>query len=100
MCPDWELNQRPFVLQAYTQSTEPHQPVHENPKILALTGVGHLVACHPAKQKVAGSIPGLGKGLGSGPECKRQQIDDVSLTHQCFSLSLPPSLPPSLKINK
>ena len=26
MCPDWELNQWPFSLQAGTQSTEPHQP--------------------------------------------------------------------------
>ena len=26
MCPDWELNQRPFGWQAGTQSTEPHQP--------------------------------------------------------------------------
>ena len=26
MCPDWELNQWPFGLQAGTQSTEPHQP--------------------------------------------------------------------------
>ena len=26
MCPDWELNQRPFGSQADTQSTEPHQP--------------------------------------------------------------------------
>ena len=26
MCPDWELNQRPFGLQARAQSTEPHQP--------------------------------------------------------------------------
>ena len=26
MCPDWELNWRPFGLQACTQSTEPHQP--------------------------------------------------------------------------
>ena len=26
MCPDWELNQRPFGLQASTQSTEPPQP--------------------------------------------------------------------------
>ena len=24
MCPDWELNQRPFGFQAGTQSTEPH----------------------------------------------------------------------------
>ena len=26
MCPDWEANQRPFSLQAGTQSAEPHQP--------------------------------------------------------------------------
>ena len=26
MCPDWELNQRPFGLQGSTQSTEPLQP--------------------------------------------------------------------------
>ena len=26
MCPDWELNPRPFGSQAGTQSTEPHQP--------------------------------------------------------------------------
>ena len=26
MCPDWELNQRPFASQAGTQPTEPHQP--------------------------------------------------------------------------
>ena len=26
MCRDWESNQRPFGLQAGTQSTEPHQP--------------------------------------------------------------------------
>ena len=26
MCPDWELNQQPYGLQASAQSTEPHQP--------------------------------------------------------------------------
>ena len=26
MCPDWELNWRPFGLQAHVQSTELHQP--------------------------------------------------------------------------
>ena len=30
MCPDWELNQRPFGLQACIQSTEPHQPGDQN----------------------------------------------------------------------
>ena len=33
MCPDWEVNQRPFSLQASTQSTEPHQP-GRNRKVL------------------------------------------------------------------
>ena len=28
MCPERELNQRPFGSQAGTQSTEPHQPGH------------------------------------------------------------------------
>ena len=26
MCPEWELNRRPFGSQADTQSPEPHQP--------------------------------------------------------------------------
>ena len=26
MCPDWELNRRPFGSQVGAQSTEPHQP--------------------------------------------------------------------------
>ena len=26
MCPDWDLNRRPFGPQAHAQSTEPHQP--------------------------------------------------------------------------
>ena len=25
-CPDWEMNRRPFVSQASTQSTKPHHP--------------------------------------------------------------------------
>ena len=35
MCPDWELNQQPFNLQACTQSSEPHEPGHH------LNFVGH-----------------------------------------------------------
>ena len=30
MCPSWELNQWPFDSQADAQSTEPHQPGHNN----------------------------------------------------------------------
>ena len=41
---------------------------------------------------VAGLVPHFGA-------CERQPTD-VSLSHQCFSLSLSPSLPLSLKINK
>ena len=29
MCPDWELNQRPFASQSGAQSPEPHQPGHK-----------------------------------------------------------------------
>ena len=29
MCPDWELNRKPFGSQASNQSTEPHQPGHK-----------------------------------------------------------------------
>ena len=36
MCPDWELNQWPFGLQAGTQSTEPHQPGLNSPIWLML----------------------------------------------------------------
>ena len=31
ICPDWELNQQHFGLQASTQSTEPHQPGPDHP---------------------------------------------------------------------
>ena len=48
MCPDWELNQKPFGSQAGTQFTEPHQPGKNN----VLTGtkvkleVGENVVVH------------------------------------------------------
>ena len=37
MCPDWELNQQPFRLQAGTQSTEPHQPGQNKQKSFSLS---------------------------------------------------------------
>ena len=41
-CPDWELNQRPFGLQARTQFTEPHQPRHDQqPHIQLLRMISH-----------------------------------------------------------
>ena len=64
----------------------------------ALTSMAQWVGHHPANQKVAGLIPGQGTCLGCGPGpwigvCERQPTD-VSLTPQCFSPSLFPSLPP------
>ena len=43
-------------------------------------------------------FPNKGTCLGFG-SCKRQPIN-ISLAHRCFSLSLSPSIPLSLKINK
>ena len=46
MCPDWKLNQKPFDLQADTQSTEPHQPgyLHLLPKCWFVKGkINHLI---------------------------------------------------------
>ena len=40
MCADWESNQRPFGLQAGTQSTEPHRPGLR----LAFFNIIHVVA--------------------------------------------------------
>ena len=66
---------------------------------VTLAGVALWIEHQPAQQKVAGSIPGQGTGLGcrQGPqlgECERQPVS-VSLTHPCFSPSLSPFLPPS-----
>ena len=60
-----------------------------------LAGVAQRAECRPAK--VAGLVLRQGTGLGCGPRpqleaCERQPMD-VSVTHRCFSSSLPPSLP-------
>ena len=72
--------------------------------IAALAGVAQWIKCQPVDQKVADLIPGPSTCLGCGPgpwlgACERQPID-VSPTHQCFSPSLSPSFPLSLKVNK
>ena len=64
----------------------------------ALTGVVQWVGHHPEKQKVAGLIPDQGTCLGSVPDLRLGHVQEG--TDQCFSLSLSPSLPFSLKINK
>ena len=69
--------------------------------LVALAGVTQWTECRPANQRVAGPIPSQGTGLGCGPgpqleACERQLIN-VSLTYQCFSPSLSPPSPLSLK---
>ena len=60
--------------------------------------VARLVGCHPAKQEVASLTAGQGTCLGCrpGPQMRRMQ---EAIDH-CFSPSLSPSPPLSLKINK
>ena len=62
-----------------------------------LSGMAQFIGHRSAKQKVAGLIPGQVHAwvAGSVPGrdmCERQPTD-VSLSHQCFSPSLSPSLP-------
>ena len=74
--------------------------IHTN----ALASVAQWTECWPVNQKVAGSIPSQGTRLGCGPGPQlgawERQLIGVFLTHPCFFLSLSPSLPLSLKINK
>ena len=70
----------------------------------ALAGMARWIECWPVNQKVTSLIPSQGTRLGYGPGPQmvvhaRQHID-VSLAHLCFSPSLSPSLPLSLKMNE
>ena len=72
----------------------------EQERALAPACVAQLVGCCSTKLKVAGWIPAWGTCLNGRPSwgtCKRPPID-VSFAHLCFSPSLSPSLPLSLKI--
>ena len=62
ICPDWELNQRPFILQAGTQFTKPHQPgldtffyftmlVKKSSTYLILLTAGIIVSFHLLKER-------------------------------------------------
>ena len=77
--------------------------VMETSCVLALTAVAQWVGQRLANQKVTISIPSQAACLGFGPgphlgARERQPHIDVSLTPPCLSLS--PSFPLSLKINK
>ena len=72
---------------------------------IVLVGMAQWIEHWPAKLMVTGSIPSQDTCLGCGPgpqlrACERQPTDVISDIHQCFSPSLSPSLPLSLKINK
>ena len=68
---------------------------------MALAGVALWVEHLPANWKVGGSIPGQCTCLGWRPGLQlrawERQLIGVSLTYLCFSPSLSPSLPFSLK---
>ena len=65
---------------------------------LALAGLAQWTECRPANQMVASLIPSPGTclGCGLGPQCRVRERQP----HIGVSLSLSPSLPLSLKINK
>ena len=62
-----------------------------------LSGVAQWTEHQPANQRVAGLIPSQGTCLGCGPG---HQLGDCERQPHLMSLSLTPSLPLSLKINK
>ena len=67
-----------------------------------LTAVGWASSCRPKVHWIdspAGHMPGLQARSPVGGVQERQQIN-VSFAHQCFSPSLSPSFPLSLKISK
>ena len=64
---------------------------------LTLAGVAQWIEHQPANQRVADSIHSQGTRLGCGSPVGR--VSEAT-THYCFSPSLSPSLPLSLKINK
>ena len=70
----------------------------------ALAGIYQLAGHRPTNWKVAGSIPGQGTYLGCSlvpsQGASERQLINISLTHWCFSPSLPPFFSLSLKINK
>ena len=64
----------------------------------SLTGVAHLVGPHPGKWMIASLIPSQGTCLGCGFSPWSGHVQEA--TDTCFSPSLLPSLPISVKINK
>ena len=83
MCPDWELNQPPFGLQAGAQSTEPHQPGLST-RFYVLAGMKYIrkiIKPWPYKIKIS-SIPQqmLMFQTGKDPLAKKE-LDLTTLPH-------------------
>ena len=66
---------------------------------IALTGVAQWIECQPASRRVTGSIPTQGTYM-PGFRAGSPVGDMREATDGCFSPSLSPSLPLSLKVNK
>ena len=68
----------------------------------ALAGVAQWIECRPANQKVAGLIPCQGTclGCGPGPQLRLCEKQPRCISHTSMFLSLSPSFPLSLRINK
>ena len=78
-----------------TNETRDQRQAHKpNWPIFAPTGMAQMFELCSTKQKVTDSIPGQGICWGRGTY--ERQSNDVSLSHWCFS----PSLPFPLKTNK
>ena len=67
--------------------------------LFCLSGVAQWIDGGPVNQRIASSIPSQGTCLGGGARSPVGSMGEAT-THWCFSPSLSPSLPLSLKINK
>ena len=79
--------------------------VKEKEKLLkarekALAGVAQWTERGPVNQRVTSSIPSQGTCLGCSQDWGRRLGEQARGNHTLMFLSLPPSLPLSLKINK
>ena len=98
MCPNWELNPQPFGYRMMFQPTESHQSGPFKKGEMSPSWCRSVDWARACKPKGCGfdsqseHMPGLWDRSPVGGEWQ-------ATTHWCFSPSLSPSLPLSLKIN-